>query len=437
MTKTAAIVGASLGGLVAAAELSTKGFKVSVFESSTSISGLYQRVSTPFGDQELGMHVAYVNDRQLSLLRGIFGKDSLVAWSGTSVDIGGNRFRGTNNFGSVYPDARLHPSLHLIQRQILEVGKHVLPGNDAMSALLNRFGHVAATEIYLPILEKLWGLPATSLASGAINCFYDLRRIVAWDKPQTDVLKDDPSLDAVIANPNQHQPKALPFGGRNAARLTATLAQLEDRVLEWSRNANVTIELGAPVAIDGDRVTIGDSHVDEHFDHLLICTPIHSLRAPETKNLSFATLSVSYFLLDNFHPGLFPSYYLNVYDSGFRTSRIVNYGSYIPDAPPAGGQVVAVESIADEGQVLDVSLVQDELLRIFPDFIVRDSFQLSTRLRVPKPSLSNARASDLATDSIQGNFRGDKIRFCGMRTDKGVFFSHHTIGEAHRAALEL
>ena len=76
MTKKIKIIGGSLGGLVAGAELLQKGYKVSILERSDSIGGLYNNVNTPFGEQELGMHVVYVSERQLGLLTEIFGENA-------------------------------------------------------------------------------------------------------------------------------------------------------------------------------------------------------------------------------------------------------------------------------------------------------------------------------------------------------------------------
>ena len=91
-----AILGASLGGLIAAAELRASGFNVDIFEKGRSVGGLFSEVETPFGPQELGMHVIYADQRQYEYLCHIFGSESFHLLLGSSVDKGASA-----NFNSV------------------------------------------------------------------------------------------------------------------------------------------------------------------------------------------------------------------------------------------------------------------------------------------------------------------------------------------------
>ena len=75
MAKKVAIIGASIGGLVAAAELKLKGFNVTLIERGKSVGGLYGNVDTPFGKQEMGMHVLYLTEPHHDHLCSIFGED--------------------------------------------------------------------------------------------------------------------------------------------------------------------------------------------------------------------------------------------------------------------------------------------------------------------------------------------------------------------------
>ena len=88
MKRKVTIVGASLGGLIAAAELSQNGFDVTVIEKGKTVGGLYNKVTTPFGEQELGMHVVYVSKKQFSYLLDIFGADGFDVMQGVRVDVG-------------------------------------------------------------------------------------------------------------------------------------------------------------------------------------------------------------------------------------------------------------------------------------------------------------------------------------------------------------
>ena len=66
------VIGASVGGLVAAAELHAQGFQVTIVERGQKVGGLFNKVQTPFGMQELGMHVLYVTTITSAISKKIF-----------------------------------------------------------------------------------------------------------------------------------------------------------------------------------------------------------------------------------------------------------------------------------------------------------------------------------------------------------------------------
>ena len=106
--KRVAIVGASIGGLVAAGALRERGLDVTILERSKAIGGLYGKVETPFGPQEMGMHVLYAGKDQFRHLISIFGADVFQVLEGVSVDIGGHYNFGKLSLNSIYPDVRHH-----------------------------------------------------------------------------------------------------------------------------------------------------------------------------------------------------------------------------------------------------------------------------------------------------------------------------------------
>ncbi|MDT4881702.1 hypothetical protein FQZ97_1175850 [compost metagenome] len=124
------------------------------------------------------------------------------------------------------------------------------------------------------------------------------------------------------------------------------------------------------------------------------------------------------------------------HDSGFAASRIVNYGAYNFDQAPHLDRVLAIEALHEVGQAPSIERLVGELQQVIPGVRVRDSHGLSRRLRVAVPSLANAaRLDDLARRVSERSGFG-VLHFTGMRTDKGVFFSHQTVGAAHAAALD-
>ncbi len=75
-----------------------------------------------------------------------------------------------------------------------------------------------------------------------------------------------------------------------------------------------------------------------------------------------------------------------------------------------------------------------EITRILPCACVKEAFRLPRSLPVFSPTLANGRLFDAFESSVAASF-GKPVYFTGVRTDTGVFFSHHTIGLAHDSAL--
>ena len=184
MTQRIAVIGASLGGLIAAAELRSHGFQVTIIEKGRSAGGLYSKTSTPFGPQEIGMHVIYANNRQFQHLSGIFGESSFHTLSGSNVDRGASSNYGSIYTGSHYPCLLEHSLRDKILEEILATSEEVLDYNtsNAEEESIRRFGRTAGINIVSPILKKLWNLEPKFLTRDALHCFFDLRRLVVWRK---------------------------------------------------------------------------------------------------------------------------------------------------------------------------------------------------------------------------------------------------------------
>ena len=204
MVRKVTIIGGSLGGLIAAAELSNAGINTTIVERGATLGGLYNNVITPFGEQELGMHVIYVTNSQLSLLQEIFGRKAFNIMRGTAVDIGACADENGLYSNSLYPNFLLHNKRGEILNEIIKnVGtrKALLSASDEF---LNRFGKIAATEKYIPIIEKLWKQkPVTCLRSIAVTTtcdglLYQIKNRQKYTK--------NPILNSIIANPDQSNP---------------------------------------------------------------------------------------------------------------------------------------------------------------------------------------------------------------------------------------
>jgi hypothetical protein len=435
--KKICILGASLGGLVAASELTEHGFSVDIFEKSQSIGGLFNKIKTPFGLMELGMHVLYVSRRQYTLLTNIFGKEAFEILEGVDVDIGGSANFGKTNFNSLYPNLIGHEDQSRILEEILRLDNSDYLTNNALQEAERRFGYIAAKKIISPILEKLWDMPADHLSPGSLHCFYDLRRLVICDKIQTDYFKSISRLDKIIANPDQLKPHGIVFDNRIGLSLKDHSADyLKEKVLKWSKSKNNNLFFESDIRIKDYNILIDDKEIARQYDAIIASFPIHNLSLEHSTKLDISELSVLYLKLDKNLKEIFPSYYILVHQPSMKCSRIVNYDGYNKGNKKMNDSIVAVETIHPSKKYPSELEIENEVLSLFPKVSVKDIYKLEKTLKICKPSINNGILLDDLENKIIKSIQVP-IYFTGMRTDKGIFFSHNVIGLAHEASLEI
>lgn len=434
--KRIAVIGASIGGLVAAAELRARGFDVTILERGKAVGGLYATVDTPFGRQELGMHVLYLNDAHYRHLCSIFGAEVFHTWSGYQVDIGATHNFGRNFFNSVYPDVRGLASCGRIIDQILQADERRPASSNALQEVTGRFGDEAGRNVVAPILKKLWKQDAELLTKDAIQCFFDLRRMVVCDKDMADRLKREPRLDSIVANPDQRKPAGEVYGNRMAVRFRTKHADLATKVSEWLTRTGIGIEFDRGVKIVGKRFVLDDGAMDEMFDGCIVATPIIGMSPDIANNLDQVETSIYYLKLAKDIADSFPAYYILCHAPHLVSSRVVNYGAYTLKEESGPAFVLAIEAVHAVGSPPTEEGISLELQQVLPAASLERVYRLPRGLKIPSPSLRNAQAFDLVTQGMEEYYAQQALFFAGMRTDKGIFFSHHTIGLAYDAALE-
>lgn len=436
MNKHVVIVGASIGGLIAAAALRCRGINVTIFEKGSTVGGLYGKVDTPFGKQELGMHVLYLTAAHYQHLVEIFGEHKLKVWHGYKVDIGGAFNFGKPFFNSIYPDVRDLPQQSVILEQLVTNAESSnAPYKNASESATRKFGSTAADTVVLPILKKLWQTNTSLLTAGALHCFYDLRRIVACDKVEADQLKQDPAIDQVLGNPEQRQPAGEVFNGRMAARFTNNCGDLSAAVESWLHAQDINIHFNTSVTIDNGQLILHNTALAKQFDACIIASPLPALIPDACGRIELRELSIYYFQLAEVITAHFPAYYLLCHDANLRSSRIVNYSAYHDEQDPQGTCVIAVEVLHIAGAAPTEQEIATELSSVLPFALILASYKLPNTMPVPVPSLANAAVLDEYTEQLQKNNGDMPVYFSGMRTDQGLFFSHHTIGNAYDSAL--
>ena len=436
MAKKITIIGASMGGLIAAAELSNNGFNVTLIEKSKTVGGLYNNVDTPFGKQEVGMHVLYVTRRQFTYLSEIFGADNFNQLIDSQVDIG-----ACANFGKVFFDSH-YPNIvgHQLQGEIFtEVtnsygqNKHA---RNATEELINRFGETAGVEVVTPILRKLWGVSSELLTPEAINCFFDLRRMIVCDKAEADSLKSDPWLDSVVGNPEQTKPAGVVYDGRIGLTFKKEHGDLFESVSNWAARQGVNLQFETEVSMDKGNLYLDGVLANEDCDACIVTLPMHSLALDVADQLDQLELSIYYFQLSERLHDQFPSYYILAHSSHLKSSRIVNYDGYNQEDMGEEPSVLSVEVVHKTGAAPLEKEIAFEVEQILPSLKVKESYRLPRSLKVCSPTINNSKLLDSIQAKIERQFGNCPVFFSGMRTDTGVFFSHHTIGIAHESALE-
>jgi hypothetical protein len=432
--KRITIIGASLGGLVAAAECRSRGFQVRILEKGKTIGGLYAKTETPFGVQELGMHVVYATDSQLEHISNIFGKDSFEALFGVEVDLGASANGGKLYLNSHYPNVLNHPKRDLILKEIVN-SEGSDSKCDARSVAIASFGSIAAEEIICPILKKLWGMDAYKLTDKALHCFFDLRRIVVCSKADADKYKADPRLDRVIANPMQTQPYGKVFGGRSGIFFKNSNDGLDRAALLWAQKTGVQIEFEQQIEWKENHFEINGDPLDDSSHSYIFAVPIHALI--KAKNLlETIDLSIYYIELEKKITQELPAYYILCHDSNLVSSRIVHYDGYRKKVPAGSPTIISIEALHRHGEIPKKEDIAKELLQVLPSSIIKNTYRFPKALPLPLPSLNNKQILDEFESNIRRSFPCSAVYFTGMRTDQGVFFSHQTIGAAYESALD-
>lgn len=432
--KSVTIIGASLGGLVAAAELRSRGFQVRILEKGRTIGGLYAKTETPFGAQELGMHVIYANDSQLEHISEIFGKDSFEALFGVEVDLGASSNGGQLYLNSAYPNVLNHPKKDLILKEIIN-SEPSDSSLDAKSAAIASFGSIAAEEIICPILKKLWGIDACELTDKALECYFDLRRIVVCSKADADNYKEYPRLNRVIANPIQTQPHGKVFGGRSGIFFKNGNDDLDRAALLWAQKNGVQIDFEQKIEWKEKHFEINRVPLDDSSHSFIFAAPIHALFKADNV-LEIIDLSIYYLELEKKITKELPAYYILCHDSNLASSRIVHYDAYRKKQAADSPTIISVEALHKHGKQPEKEDITKELSRVLPSATIKNIYQFPQSLRLPLPSLNNKKILNKFEADIRKSLPCSLVYFTGMRTDQGMFFSHHTIGAAHESALD-
>lgn len=354
--KSVVVVGAGIGGLCAALELSRRGYRVTVVDGQSQVGGLLRSERIDDLDFDLGTH--FIIETQVPAIDSeiispfVRSHDPWVFQR--SLDEG-HLINGVFNTHTGCPDARTlvpHDQVRTLQDEYLAAAGAPPEFCDARSWAVDCFGPTIADSLYGPALLKLTGVPPDELDSSAIHSLH-LSRVVLFDSEASIRMKSEPAHDARLAYAKTHDGtstvrKYYPRQGGVGAWPAYLKSRAESREVEF--------RLGR--AVEGFRIADGKIIAVELEDgeaigcEMVVWTvqPEILLRAAKKESFGsppvFRDVQIYHFRIDGRYQTSL--HWITNYDSSFASYRTTLYDNFAP----AGGSTykrLTVEVLADPG----------------------------------------------------------------------------------------
>jgi protoporphyrinogen oxidase len=382
------IVGGGLAALYAALLIRQLGDtrEVLIVERAPAVGGLLRALETEqWGRFDQGMHtftscgIPEVDDA----ITGLLPADEWVWLKDERRDISGLYFAGTLQRHCHYPDLRLlGPEEY--RRCVADFFASLEtppagPPADMEAYGRARFGPHITERVLSPILEKLYGRPASAI-DPVVAGLLPLDRVALYDEPVFQELLPSPLLRSRVAYPEQRRLPLRYASGRFSvypsrfgafrlvdalvARLTAQGVRLLTRTgieaLECDGGRVRSIRLrDAAGSTPTEVAEVGDlwwtAGVLPLAQTLGLPVGRERFEAPKT----FAVMNV---LLDR-RPDVGDLYYFWCFDPRHPSFRITNFFNYSPGAVREGGWPVSIEFYLPPGQPLDEASLVDLTVR--------------------------------------------------------------------------
>lgn len=205
--KSVVVVGAGIGGLCAALELSRRGYIVTVVDGQSQVGGLLRSERIANLDFDFGTH--FIIETQVPAIDSELISpfvESHDPWVFQRSLDEGHLINGVFNSQTGCPDARTlgsYGQTRKTQSEYLAAAGVPSGSGDARSWAVDCFGPTIADELYGPALRKLVGASLEELDSSAIHSFH-LSRVVLFDSETSIRMKSDPAHDARLAYAKTH-----------------------------------------------------------------------------------------------------------------------------------------------------------------------------------------------------------------------------------------
>lgn len=466
------IIGSGLSGLMLARMVKLyrdPEAEIIIVEKDATIGGQYGSFNYgEYGYFDIGMHIYYESciPEIDSLFTDLLPEREWNILDGNYKDVQGLFYKGKLQFDTPCVDLRNLPpdQWKKYTGEIFEVIKNckakTIPASpNAYEVLKNHFGKVIADEIFVPILEKLYLVPASNLDELA-TLFTPINRIALFEKDiMLDLMKSE-EIRSRVCYPDQFT--LPPYRTNNyrgfypkkygmfrvLEKLRSVLESQGVRFLTSTTVSNLEVEnnLARSISIRnkaGNTEIIG---VKELFWTAGLPSLANALKLDisdivyDKKNTESMYVN---FLFDKM-PLMDKLYYFYCFDKGYRTFRVTNYTNYCTDAAGQRGYPVCVEFWAqpDDSKVDEdiVSLVKAELESFG---VINDSYSvLFSKVEkpfgggFPLPSVRNIGNMGAINERIKEQHVKNIIP-TGVLSGKNVFFIKDVLIDTYRKVTAL
>lgn len=346
-------------GMLAAALLAQKGLRVTLVEAQAALGGLYRSVDYGAGGVfDYGMHMLYDSGiaEVDALLQGALAEGAWHVMEGNRKDIAGIFWNGTLQDYSPYLDLRgLAGGFESVRDAV---------GGDAPDCegyFRQRFGEVVAPYL-MRVVEKLYGRPAREVSALAAQQ-PAMDRVLLLEAEAMGAVFADAGLRARIGYPDQltlpvvrafaqcaRYPRRMGMG-QVVEGLEARLRTLGVRICKETKVTALEAQGGRVEAVQlADAAGVRREAVDALF-WTAGTMPLQRLLYPGTPADGWEMpMAAHVHLRFREKPAMGELYHFYVFDAGYRTFRVTDYGNYCEGAQNALGWPVCVEYWPEAGQ---------------------------------------------------------------------------------------
>jgi protoporphyrinogen oxidase len=431
--KNILIIGGGIVGITAAYFAKKKNSNVVLVEASSELGGLLKSDCNKYGCFDYGTHVASKTgiDELDNFLFSDFTEQNSYQFN---IGRSGNFFNGRLSNTSPYVNTNFL-SVDIYEQGCAELlNSNNQIGKNLQETLINRYGKTFYQHIFKGLIHKIFDCKATNLANECLG-FFDMSRLLAFDKETTDVKKKDEKMDDKLGfhSATIGVEKIYPKTGGIGEWVKYLEKKLINRNIEIKTQSQITdikVKSGKFFVTIGDNVLEADELVWTLSSGLLNrFIPTNTIGSRP----NFRKTAIYDFVFDG--PLDTKSDYINVYDESLLSSRVTCYQNLQKD-----GDFFACTVEVLQGNSFDfekaIGRVQAELFNM--GIVQSDSHCVFSQCRILEegfPTLTNTDIKNLKSINQFYQEEHKNITLLGRSSAKGFFMSELLIS-AYKETLK-